>query len=100
MSTGIQIRCNNTKFIVGQPINCTCSSDLRPRSIEWIKQDLSLSFCSQNITQYHQTYNGSSSVVIIPGTDDRETKLTCFTDTPYGTQNKSVIMDIESELTY
>ena len=90
--------CNSTKFIVGQAVNCTCSSDLQPTSIEWYKQDQSLPFCSQNITRYSRSFNGVSSVIIIPGTDDYRNLLTCVTNTLYGSQNESVIMDIESKL--
>jgi len=88
--------CNNTKFILGQAVRCTCSSDLQLTHIEWYKQDQSGPFCSQNITQFSRRLNEMSTAIIIPSTDDHGKILTCVTNTPYGPQNKTVVMDIES----
>ena len=90
--------CNSSKFFVGQTINCTCSSDLQPTSFEWYQQDHSDPFCSKNITGYSLNFYGNSYVLVKPSTEEHGKLLICVTKTPYGSQNKSVTVDIESKL--
>ena len=91
---GIQITCNSTRFIVGQPVNCVCSSDLEPTLIEWSKGNQSSSSCLQKVVRY-RSHTGSSSLVVIPHTDDHEEVFKCVTTTPYGTQNTSILVQVE-----
>jgi len=93
---GVQMVCNNSNFFVGQVIKCTCSSDLQPITIEWYKQDQSDPFCSHNITQYNQNFNGTSYALVKASTEDQGKLLTCIANTLYGSQNKSLIMDVQS----
>ena len=89
--------CNNSRFIVGDTIRCTCSSDLKPTSISWFKGDQDTPFCLQTI--YHNSSSpllyGLSEALISVGIEDHGLSYRCVSDTPYGTQEKSVEVLVE-----
>ena len=95
--TGIQINCNTTRFIVGQTVNCICSSDLEPTLIEWYKGNQSSSPCLQSAIRNRRSHSGSSSLIITPTTDDHREIFKCKTTTPYGSQYTSIQMQIEGK---
>ncbi len=92
---GILLTCNSTTFTIGSTVNCTCTSDLYPTSVHWYKGNDSLSICSQNVSSNRRTNVGSASTIVIPSTDDHGRTLTCITDTPYGSQQASIDMEVE-----
>ena len=89
--------CNNSLFIVGEVVNCTCSSDLEPTFISWYKGDQVSPFCSQTIyrSSLFGSVSGSSSAVIRIGTEDHGKVYRCVSDTPYGLQEKSFEVQVE-----
>ncbi len=93
---GIQISCNNS-FIIGQPVSCTCSSDLEPTLIQWYKKNQSTPFCSETVARnlWRSYYNGSSTIIITASSDDHGTELKCTTTTPYGSEEKILQMNVE-----
>ncbi len=80
---------------MGQPVTCTCSSDLKPTLIEWYMTGQSTSVCSQQFITSSRSDFGSNDFVFMPTTDDHGKTLVCVTTTPYGKQNTSKDVEVE-----
>ena len=89
--------CNNSLFIVGEAINCTCFSDLEPTSISWYKGDQVSPFCSQTINRssLSGSVSGSITAMIRVGTEDHGKVYRCVSNAPYGSQEKSFEVYVE-----
>ena len=89
--------CTNSLFIVGETVNCTCSSDLEPTSISWYKGDQVSPFCSQTIhrSNLSGSISGSSTAMIRVGTEDHGRVYRCVSNTPFGSQEKSFEVQVE-----
>ncbi len=87
----------NSSLIIGQPVSCTCSSDLEPTLFQWYKKNQSTPFCSETVVRnlWRSNYNGSSTITITVSSDDHGTELKCTTTTPYGNEEKILQMNVE-----
>ena len=92
--------CHDNPFIVGENVSCNCSSDLEPTSISWFKGNQDRQICLQTINQttLSASFFGSSEAVVKVGTEDHGLSYRCVSDTPYGTQEKSVQVQVEGTL--
>ena len=92
--------CNNSQFIIGDTVRCNCSSDLEPTSISWFKGDQDTPFCLPTI--YRNSSSPSlfsvSEALIKVAIEDHGLSYRCVSDTPYGTQEKSVEVLVEGTL--
>ena len=81
---GLQIQCSSSEFIVGESVECSCSSDLDPISIEWYQGNTSLQQRSDN----------TGTNITIPVTTDSEGSVyTCLVESSCGTQQKTVTLN-------
>ena len=81
---GLQIQCDSSEFIVGESVECNCSSDLDPISIEWY----------QGSTVIQQIFDNTSASITIPVTTDSEGSVyTCLATSSCGTQEKTVTVN-------
>ena len=81
---GLQIQCNSSEFIVGESVECSCSSDLDPISIEWY----------QGNTSVQQRSYSTRTIITIPvTTDDEGLVYTCLATSSCGTQQKMMTLN-------
>ena len=86
---GLQIQCSSSEFIVGENVECSCSSDLDPISIEWYQRN----------TSVQQSSDSTRTNITIPVTADTKGLVyRCLMTSSCGTQQKMMMLNAKGVL--
>ena len=83
------MQCHSSKFMVGECVECNCSSDLDPISIEWYQGSTGIQQMSDNT---------SASITIPVTTDDEGSIYTCLVTSSCGTQKKTLTINTKGKI--